>query len=229
MLTLQPDDRDTMAILEVVRYYKTKDPAGIRSLIARLSPADLANPSTLLTAMNLEITLGDTDEVLRLDTAHPDAAALGVHLWDRSLFAATILFARGDLAGAARRIGDYPAAVRKLLEAQPNNVSLWSELSAMEAVLGHKEASLAAIERALAILPTSKDALTGPGLEVQRVTWEAWFGNKDKAIEEIKRLLRLPGGIDPNDVKISPQWQPLRGMPRFEALISDPTYQTPIL
>jgi len=46
----------------------------------------------------------------------------------------------------------------------------------------------------------------------------AWTGEKDKAIEQLRTTLHYPTVISYGQLKLHPNWDPLRGDPRFEQL-----------
>ena len=95
--------------------------------------------------------------------------------------------------------------------------------------LGDKAAAFKLIERAMAVIPIEKDALTGPGpIEIlARVAAQA--GEPDRAIAALQKLLSIQGGsylsypspLTPALLRLDPMFDPLRGDPRFEKLIAD--------
>ena len=72
--------------------------------------------------------------------------------------------------------------------------------------------------RAVEALPISKDAYSGPSLEIARAAVEARVGETDAAIEHVHRLLSIPCRLSPGLLRIDPRWAPLRGDPRFRKL-----------
>jgi hypothetical protein len=48
----------------------------------------------------------------------------------------------------------------------------------------------------------------------------AWAGEKDLAIEQLQRAVQLPDGGNYGHLKLWPQWDPLRGDPRFEKIVA---------
>jgi TolB-like protein/Flp pilus assembly protein TadD len=109
------------------------------------------------------------------------------------------------------------------LRAQPDNARLVSFLALIDAGLGEKEVAMKEAERAIELLPASKDALDGPGFEEVKANVLARFGEKDGAIAVLQHLLTTPYGtngppITPALLRLDPTWDPLRGDPRFEKL-----------
>ena len=56
----------------------------------------------------------------------------------------------------------------------------------------------------------------------------AWSGQTQEAVSEIARLLQKPSGPNVFELRHSLDWLPLRGDPRFEALLNDPKNNTPL-
>ncbi|MSU66586.1 MAG: hypothetical protein EXS38_10905 [Opitutus sp.] len=147
-----------------------------------------------------------------------------------------MLAAHGNLSGAAARLGGYPAEVRTELEMQPSNARLWAILSQMEALLGQNEAALRDARKAVELLPESVDAFLGTVFTANLAAVYAWIGDKDRAIAEITRLLRIPSnsanslrlGSNIHILRTDPAFAPLRGDPRFESLLKDPKNNEPL-
>jgi len=47
----------------------------------------------------------------------------------------------------------------------------------------------------------------------------AWIGEKDFACEQLAMAIRGPSNLSYGQLKLMPLWDPLRGDPRFEALV----------
>ena len=141
------------------------------------------------------------------------------------------------MAGATTRLGGALAEVRAELLVQPSNAKLWAALSRMEALLGQKEAALRDAKKAVEVLPESVDALMGPDFTANLAAVYAWNGDKDRAIAEITRLLHISAysfgdswvsAINIHTLRVTPDFFPLRGDPRFEALLNDPKNNEPL-
>ena len=48
----------------------------------------------------------------------------------------------------------------------------------------------------------------------------AWIGETDRAFEALTRSAQLPGGVSYGELKLLPQWDPLRGDPRFDKIVA---------
>jgi Flp pilus assembly protein TadD len=106
------------------------------------------------------------------------------------------------------------------VEKQPDFAAALSLLGIIDAGLGRKEEALREGRRACEILPVSKDAVDGPVLAANLALIYAWTGEKDLAIEQIASVEKLPNNLFYGLLKLHPVWDPLRGDPRFEKIVS---------
>jgi tetratricopeptide (TPR) repeat protein len=135
----------------------------------------------------------------------------------------------GDAVGAKANYTRSREETETLLRQQPDNADLISALSLVHAGLGDKKAALEEADRAVAKLPASRDALFGPLHEELRARILARFGDKERAITSLQHLLAIPyagrfgGPLTPAVLRLDPDWDNLRGDPRFEKLCEEPT------
>lgn len=83
-----------------------------------------------------------------------------------------------------------------------------------------KEEALREGRHAVELVPVGKDALNGPIMIKYLAMTAAWVGDKDLACEQLATAARLPGGVSYGQLKLLPYWDPLRGNPRFEKIVT---------
>lgn len=127
--------------------------------------------------------------------------------------------ARGDDAAATAAFNDARVHAEKLLAVQPDQAGVNCVLGMAQAALGNKEEAVRAGLRAVELLPMSKDALNGPLLVGYLAVTYAWTGEKDLAIEQLKKATMAPSYWSYGKLLLHPYWDPLRGDPRFEAIV----------
>ena len=110
---------------------------------------------------------------------------------------------------------------RKAVE-EPQDDRVRSALGLVHASLGHEEEAVAAGLLGLEMCPVSRDALVGAARLHDLATIYARVGRHEEAIDRVGQLLPTPGHVTPSILRIDPRWDPLRGRPRFEALVGAP-------
>jgi TolB-like protein/class 3 adenylate cyclase/Tfp pilus assembly protein PilF len=130
----------------------------------------------------------------------------------------------GNAAEATAAYQKTKQAMNEFLQVQPENAEFLSELAWAESWLGGKAEAFSHAQRAIAALPASKDAFVGPGYEDSLARIETHFGEKDKAIAALQHLLSISYAspvVTPALLRIDPDWDNLRGDPRFEKLCQE--------
>ena len=87
------------------------------------------------------------------------------------------------------------------------------------AYLGRKAEAVADGEKAVALMPVSADAYTGPYIQHQLVRIYLLVGEPEKALDRLEPLLKVPYYLSPGWLRIDPTFDPLRKHPRFRKLV----------
>src|SRR5882724_7979486 len=129
----------------------------------------------------------------------------------------------GDIAGARATAQQLLPSLETLVKKDPDNPNFAAALSLIHAVLGEKDAATKEAKRAIALLPSAKDAVDGPTFEENLAFVEVLVGDKDGAIPRLQHLLQIPYNncLTPALLRLNPQWDPLRGDPRFQKLCEE--------
>jgi tetratricopeptide (TPR) repeat protein len=134
----------------------------------------------------------------------------------------------GDLADAKLTAEQARNTLEQLYREQPNNYWLLQPLSEAYAVMGEKDMALQAAERAITLMPRSKDAVHGPSFEENLAFIQMIVGEKGRAISILSQLLQTPGEslmyygpITPALLRLDPYWDSLRADPAFQKLCQE--------
>ena len=125
----------------------------------------------------------------------------------------------GDKQLAQTALTSARAIFARTTQEQPNYAQAWSYLGLTDAMLGRRDDALREGKRACEILPYEKDSWSGPGFMSYLAAIYTWCGEKDAALEQLKKATKYPTGISYGELKQSPDWDSLRSDPRFDKIL----------
>ena len=223
-LAVFPDDAGTKVALAGVEFDSKADTKPLHQTIDSIRATNPARTRDIADWW-LACALAERDATAAkkaLDAYGEDSSALwgGVSL-SRSFVEGIIARMTGDdvKAGSAFTVARTKQA--EIVRAQPNYGSALCALALIDAGLGHKEDALREGKRAVELLPVEKDPLVGVFLIEHLAMIAAWVGDKDLAIEQLDRSIRLPTSSSYGELKLFLWWDPLRGDPRFEKIVEE--------
>ncbi len=135
----------------------------------------------------------------------------------------------GDVAAARatyeKAAQDIRRELGKVAPGTFQEADLHAALGLAYAGLGEAASAIAEGQKAMAMRPTSKDPMEGPGEEESLARIYALLGDADHAIPILKRLLQIPYGlaITPALLRLDPVWDQIRNDPRFQELAAEKT------
>jgi TolB-like protein/tRNA A-37 threonylcarbamoyl transferase component Bud32 len=115
------------------------------------------------------------------------------------------------------------AEQEKTVQAQPDYGPTWCVLGVIDAALRRKEDALREGRRAIELLPVERDSVNGLHMIEHLAMIAAWVGEKDLACEQLTAAVRYPGSgyvVTYGELKLLPDWDPLRGDPCFEKIVA---------
>jgi TolB-like protein/Tfp pilus assembly protein PilF len=228
VLDIVPDDLDTL-VQKASIAQAVGDLPQAAILLAPLHPAS-NNPGALETQVYQAILERHPEQViprLKEILAKPNPG-LGYYNGELRFWLGWAQEVGGEHSAAQETWQQARAELESFLKEQPENFVVIGDLALINMGLGDKTAALSLAERAMRIIPLEKDALHGPiPIEIlARVA--ARFGEPDRAIAALQKLLSIPSTgplasnapITPALIRLDPMFDPLRQDPRFEKLVA---------
>jgi TolB-like protein/class 3 adenylate cyclase/Tfp pilus assembly protein PilF len=135
----------------------------------------------------------------------------------------------GDTASAKAAAEQARNTLEPISKEQPDNAFVPAALAVVYAMLDEKDLALKEANRAITLVPSSKDRLSGPAFEENLALVEMIIGENSRAISTLTRLLQTPYGgwlyspapITPALLRLDPIWDPLRADPAFQRLCEE--------
>jgi eukaryotic-like serine/threonine-protein kinase len=131
-----------------------------------------------------------------------------------------VALARGDKQKAQSIFLD----ARKRLDAtwgdKVKDAEYFAQVSIFDAGLGRKEEAIREARHAVDLKPIAKDSLQGPRVVRDLALVYAWTGERDRALEQLEIVAKIPAGPTYGDLRFNPCWDSLRGDPRFDKIIA---------
>jgi serine/threonine protein kinase/Flp pilus assembly protein TadD len=223
VLAIAPKDITTKVRRAWIELQGRSDPKPLHMTIETILAQD-PNAAPLIVFQWLELALSERD----LDAAERALADMPAD----GGYEENIPFPNSLCEGLVARLrGDEPAARGAFIQArnqleqtvrnQPDYAQGLCALGVVDAALGNKKDAMREGERAVELMPVSKSAIEGPILVQYLAVIYAWTGDKDRAIERLAEAAKLPGShVTYGSLRLHPLWDPLRGDPRFEAIVA---------
>jgi tetratricopeptide (TPR) repeat protein len=223
-VTIAPDVLDERVTHATNAMLWKGEPAPLRAAVSLLVPgsgAESGNASNAWWLAWLSRDLAAANKTVTSDTAAAWFDISNIAL-PRELYLAWTHEARGDRARAGQAFSRVQKSALAELSQRPENAELHLALGLADAGLGLKDEALREGRRAVELLPTSRDVLTGGGVLMRLAQIETGAGDHDAAFEHLRQLLKLPSGgyFSPATLKLDPIWDPLRKDPRFAELVA---------
>jgi eukaryotic-like serine/threonine-protein kinase len=211
------------ALASKIKIYQ--DEGDLATAAAMLAPLHPAMTSDLFEAQldqwTYERRYADAIAALKNAVEKPDPTATDD--WNRITLEARLAWLQqvsGDISTARDTWEDVRS---KLEQLRPTRTKIFGaeELALAYVSLGDKNKAFAIVKEADAVVPASKDAMAALFLPRAMARIAVLAGEKELAFQELERLAQMSGNpIGYGNLKFSPEWDSLRGDPRFEKIVA---------
>ncbi len=155
-----------------------------------------------------------------LEHLPPNGVAIDLPAFPVSWWQAMVARVRGDETAAHDTLEKARVSVEKTVREQPDFGPAICLLGLIDAGLGRKEEAIREGQRAVALLPVSKDSVNGTNMIKYLGVIYAWTGEQELALQQIAATLAVPADLGYGQLRLHPYWDPLRGDPHFEKIVA---------
>jgi TolB-like protein/Tfp pilus assembly protein PilF len=146
--------------------------------------------------------------------------SLGRFPFPRTWYEGLLAKLRQDAPAAHSAFTAARAEAEKIARAHPESAESLSVLALIDAQLGDKEKAIQEGRTACEMLPPTKDAMAGVFLLTELIRIYTLTGEKDLALKELEIVSKIPCGPSYGELRLDPEWDSLRGDPRFEKIVA---------
>lgn len=127
----------------------------------------------------------------------------------------------GDVAGARHAFAHARDELQQALAGEPDSPTLWGALGLALAGLHDDAGAIRAGQRAVQLLPVSRDAFYGTVHLLVLARIYCATGRSTQAVKLLHELLSIPAGgtVSRALLRTDPTWDPIRKAPEFQALL----------
>lgn len=233
-VALAPDSVNAKVTRAYLDFWSEGSTAGLKKFLGQLPTG--VDPAGLVTRARWDMAMIQHDYAAAdqvLTTCPLDQFQSGGQPTPKNFYRGCVALARGDNAAAQTNFEATRPVFETAVQDAPANALRHANLGLLYSFMGRKEEAIREGQRAVELMPASKDAVFGPWMTGYLAMIYTRVGEPDSALPLLERLLASPGPVDytnccitQNDLRHRWQWDPLRTNPRFQKFLTDPVPKT---
>ncbi|HKP93311.1 MAG TPA: tetratricopeptide repeat protein, partial [Chthoniobacterales bacterium] len=216
---------ETFTIRELrarVEFYSKGDLRPMQSLLASWPENIDPNGTITLTRYNYKMYERKFEELLGILDRSPAEKSRGETSVPiaKEFLKANVYRAMKDEANARANFEAARAKAEAAVAASPEDGPRHVYLALIFAGLGRCDEAKREAQRAVDLLPESRDAFDGPILVISRARVHMMCGDLDTAFHLLEHSLQTPAGVTVNELRLDPVWDALRNDPRLDQMLA---------
>ena len=226
---LQPGSLPASEVLTVVPFMASGSTQEADALIARFTPEQLQDRE-VITWENDWYFNYKGDARAYLDLRDKQGTDLNLGDQDSALQYAEALIVVGQRDRAIELIRPILEKLTADCPKSPDDYNLWSSLVYAQALLGQHDAAMATADHVFGMLKPTDTPLKRFFIDLNMGIVYGWIGEKDKAVDLVLPYMGKPVSryLNVYGMRNDIDYFPMRGFPRWEALIADPKNNAPL-
>jgi serine/threonine-protein kinase len=227
-LEIAPNDIPTKVQLAAIPLESRADPKPWRAAVDAIIAADPSSAGALAdVCIDLALYERDWPSAQRTLAITDTGCQVGSLPFSHAWCVGVVARASGDTTRAHAAFMEAETEINKILQTQPDYPEALCVLGLIKAALGQKAQAIENGRRAVDLLPLTKDTVDGAYMITSLALIYAWCGEKRLATEQLEIAARIPSDLSFGQLRLHPQWDPLRGDGRFETLVASLAPKSP--
>ena len=221
LLAWKTDDLSVRLSRAVIDFDEKADLTAFRSVISGQVPVGTSANAVASGRGRLAVL---TRDYRAAEQAHAESTQAefpsGGFVTPRDYFEGRIARGLGDASRAEAAFLRAREHAARAVAARPDDAKALIILADIDAKLGRKEDAVRAGERAVEMLPLTRDALDGPFMLVRLAEIYAAVGETDRALNTLEQVAPVPNGPSYGELQLEESFDPLRNHPRFQTIVA---------
>ncbi len=216
---IRPDFALPYAYMALMKVRADGDTADARMWLERMRDRGIYGDQHDFTLADLALIAGFPDEALAGVQALGGVVENQFRYRPLALLSGLAWRQKGDSVRAVAAFDSARVELEALVAEDPSEPRFRSSLGIALAGLGRAEDAVREGEKGVRLMPVEVEAWRGGYRAIDLARIYSMTGRVDEAIQQLEYVMSIPADLSAWELRLDPMWDPLRGDPRFEALV----------